>query len=97
MDDVLTIRLCRTYGALLMFFTGLFYLLFEDTILKQSKSSGHAPGAISSLGSRVIMGMQVRFLLFPLLERSSKLQNGWLSTFDEQSVNLSRLVWFCLP
>jgi phosphatidylinositol glycan class N len=47
-----------------MFFTGLLYLLFEDTILKQSKSSGHAPGTISSLGSRVIMGMQVRF--FPL-------------------------------
>lgn len=44
-----------------MFFTGLLYLLFEDTILKHSTSSGHAPGAISSLGSRVIMGMQVRF------------------------------------
>jgi phosphatidylinositol glycan class N len=46
-----------------MFFTGLFYLLFEDTILKHSKSSGHAPGAISSLGSRVIMGMQVQFFV----------------------------------
>jgi hypothetical protein len=57
-----------------MFFTGLLYLLFEDTILKHSKSSGHAPGAISNLGSRVIMGMQVRF--FVLLIFSCGLQDS---------------------
>jgi hypothetical protein len=56
-----------------MFFTGLLYLLFEDTILKHSKSSGHAPEAISSLGSRVIMGMQVQ--IFVLLIFSCGLQD----------------------
>jgi phosphatidylinositol glycan class N len=103
-DDVLTVCSCRTYGALLMFFTGLFYLLFEDTILKHSKSSGHAPGAISSLGSRVIMGMQVR--LFVIFLTSRGLQNYTaggclpcfcLNTFQSKSANLSRLAWFCLP
>ncbi|KAF4264083.1 hypothetical protein CNMCM8812_003728 [Aspergillus fumigatus] len=64
-----------TYGALLMFFTGLFYLLFEDTILKHSKSSGHAPGAISSLGSRVIMGMQVGMVLLALIVTRSSVSS----------------------
>ena len=42
---------CRTVGALLMFFTGLLYLLLEDDILGQT--------AISSCGSRTVMGIQV--------------------------------------
>jgi phosphatidylinositol glycan class N len=64
-----------TYGALLMFFTGLLYLLFEDTILKHSKSSGHAPEAISSLGSRVIMGMQVGMILLAMIVTRSSVSS----------------------
>jgi phosphatidylinositol glycan class N len=49
----------RTYGALLMFFTGLLYLLFEDSILSDSNSSMKQSHTMSNCGSRVIMGMQV--------------------------------------
>jgi phosphatidylinositol glycan class N len=48
----------RTYGAALMFLTGLLYLLFEDQIL----GSSHHSAAVSRTGSRMIMGMQVRHL-----------------------------------
>lgn len=48
-----------TYGGLLMFLTGILYLMFEDAIIGHSSASRGA-GKINSLGSRVIMGMQVR-------------------------------------
>ncbi|KAL4889549.1 Phosphatidylinositolglycan class N-domain-containing protein [Aspergillus ambiguus] len=54
-EDVNTI----TVGALLMFFTGLLYLLLEDDILGQK--------GISSCGSRTVMGTQVGMVLLALV------------------------------
>lgn len=51
---------CRTYGALLMFFTGVFYLLFEHVIDRRHRESKQLSSAPGGVGSRVIMGMQVR-------------------------------------
>lgn len=54
-----------TYGGMLMFGTGLLYLLFEDTILGQTKS--RQSHTISNCGSRVIMGIQVGMVLLSLI------------------------------
>lgn len=43
-----------------MFLTGVLYLLFENTIIGQLSSS-KGSGSVNNIGSRVIMGMQVRF------------------------------------
>ena len=43
-----------------MFFTGLLYLLFEDTIL--AKDAPTKSKEVSRCGSRTIMGIQVRSL-----------------------------------
>ena len=49
-----------TYGGLLMFFTGVLYLLFENAIIGQlSSKDSKDSGPINSVGSRVIMGTQV--------------------------------------
>lgn len=48
-----------------MFFTGLFYLLFEDNILRRSKSQ--PSDAVKNPGSRVIMGMQTGMVLLALI------------------------------
>ncbi|KAJ5708200.1 GPI ethanolamine phosphate transferase 1 [Penicillium malachiteum] len=56
-----------TYGGLLMFFTGVLYLMFEDTILGKSSSAPKNPGALSTLGSRVVMGTQVGLVLLALI------------------------------
>lgn len=56
----------RTYGGLLMFFTGVLYLLFENAIIGNGSASRHS-GNISSLGSRIIMGMQVGMVLLALI------------------------------
>ncbi|KAJ5731171.1 GPI ethanolamine phosphate transferase 1 [Penicillium malachiteum] len=56
-----------TYGGLLMFFTGVLYLMFEDTILGKSSSAPKSPGALSTLGSRVVMGTQVGLVLLALI------------------------------
>jgi len=59
-----------TQGALLMFFTGLLYLLFEGDILKRSKTL--ASDAVNNRGSRIIMGMQIGMvLLATIVTRSS--------------------------
>ncbi|PYI12028.1 GPI-anchor [Aspergillus sclerotiicarbonarius CBS 121057] len=55
-----------TWSGLLMFFTGLFYLLFEDYVLGQ-KSSTQSSIAISSRGSRTIMGAQLGMVLLALI------------------------------
>ncbi|PLN76951.1 PigN-domain-containing protein [Aspergillus taichungensis] len=61
-----------TYGALLMFFTGLLYLLFEDTIL--AKDAPSKSKEVSRCGSRTIMGIQVGMVLLALIvTRSSAL------------------------
>ncbi|KAF9892219.1 Glycosyl phosphatidyl inositol anchor synthesis [Aspergillus nanangensis] len=60
-EDITTI----TCGALLMFFTGLLYLLFEDYILQQKDTTNSTP--VSSCGSRTIMGMQVGMILLALI------------------------------
>ncbi|EAW13399.1 mannose-ethanolamine phosphotransferase MCD4 [Aspergillus clavatus NRRL 1] len=56
-----------TYAAVLMFLTGLFYLLFEDSILKRSKALEHSPSRTSTWGSRIIMGAQVGMVLLALI------------------------------
>lgn len=49
-----------------MFFTGVLYLLFENAIIGNGSASRHS-GNISSLGSRIIMGMQVGMVLLALI------------------------------
>ncbi|OJJ95896.1 hypothetical protein ASPACDRAFT_81654 [Aspergillus aculeatus ATCC 16872] len=67
-EDITTI----TYGGLLMFFSGLLYLLFEDTILGYDQDSGKLPERRSSWGSRTILGMQLgKVLLAIIVTRSS--------------------------
>lgn len=46
-----------------MFFTGILYLLFEDAILEHggSVAKGSKP---TTVGSRVIVGVQVRLIAF---------------------------------
>ncbi|KAE8355067.1 GPI ethanolamine phosphate transferase 1 [Aspergillus coremiiformis] len=61
-EDVMMI----TCGSLLMFFTGLLYLIFESDILGQAHSSTHNP-TIPSRGSRTIMGAQVGMILLALI------------------------------
>ncbi|KAJ5108903.1 GPI ethanolamine phosphate transferase 1 [Penicillium angulare] len=68
-EDVDTI----TYGGLLMFFTGLLYLMFEDSILGKSSSAPKTTGAVSTLGSRIIMGVQVGLVLLALVVTRSSI------------------------
>lgn len=49
-----------------MFFTGILYLLFEDAIIGSSSTSSLSSN-INSLGSRVIMGIQVGMVLLALV------------------------------
>ncbi|PWY66844.1 GPI-anchor [Aspergillus sclerotioniger CBS 115572] len=55
-----------TWSGLLMFFTGLLYLLFEDYVLGR-KSSAQSSIAISSCGARTIMGTQLGMVLLALI------------------------------
>ncbi|KAL2810895.1 Phosphatidylinositolglycan class N-domain-containing protein [Aspergillus granulosus] len=64
-EDVDTI----TYGAALMFLTGLLYLLLEDQIL----GSSHQSAAVSRTGSRVIMGIQLGLVILSLIVTRSSI------------------------
>ncbi|OQD73675.1 hypothetical protein PENDEC_c014G01316 [Penicillium decumbens] len=68
-EDVTTI----TYGGLLMFLTGILYLLFEDAII--GHSSTKSAGNINTHGSRVIMGMQVGMVLLALIVTRSSVNS----------------------
>lgn len=57
-----------------MFLTGVLYLLFEDAILANSSVSSHS-GNSKSLGSRVIMGMQVGMVLLALIVTRSSVSS----------------------
>ncbi|KAJ5892840.1 GPI ethanolamine phosphate transferase 1 [Penicillium tannophilum] len=63
MEDIDTI----TYGGLLMFLTGVLYLMFEDAILGKSSVAPKSPAAVSTVGSRIIVGTQVGLVLLALL------------------------------
>ncbi|KAL4918658.1 Phosphatidylinositolglycan class N-domain-containing protein [Aspergillus aurantiobrunneus] len=52
-----------TFGATLMFLTGLLYLLFEDEILGPCERGA----AVSRKGSRIIMGMQLGMVMLSLI------------------------------
>ncbi|PWY64055.1 GPI-anchor [Aspergillus heteromorphus CBS 117.55] len=83
-----------TCGALLMFLTGLLYLLFEDFVLGQKKSSDESPIAISRCGSRTIIGAQLGMVILALIvTRSSTaaLQSKQGLPFGNQVVG-----WFVL-
>ncbi|OJJ46484.1 hypothetical protein ASPZODRAFT_132554 [Penicilliopsis zonata CBS 506.65] len=56
-----------TFSALLIFFTGILYLLFEDMIYQPHQSSKEWFGPVTSYGSRIIMGMQVGMVLLSLI------------------------------
>ncbi|KAJ5090560.1 GPI ethanolamine phosphate transferase 1 [Penicillium argentinense] len=58
-EDLTTI----TYGGLLMFLTGVLYLLFEDTILGRGSSQSRT----NKVGSRIIMGFQVGMVLLAVI------------------------------
>lgn len=64
-----------------MFFTGLLYLLFEDTVTGESTPASKSPAAISSVGSRIIMGIQVGLLqhIFCELYSDYLYRLGWSS------------------
>ncbi|KAL4787598.1 Phosphatidylinositolglycan class N-domain-containing protein [Aspergillus varians] len=86
-EDVTTI----TYGATLMFLTGLLYLLFEDTILGPS----HQPAAVSKQGSRIIMGMQLGMIILALIvtrSTAASLQAKQGLPFGNQAVGWAVLV-----
>lgn len=46
-----------------MFFTGILYLLFEDAILEHGSSITKGSKS-TTVGSRVIVGVQVRLIVF---------------------------------
>ncbi|KAL2698786.1 hypothetical protein AAEP93_010174 [Penicillium crustosum] len=63
-----------TYGGLLMFFTGILYLLFEDAIIGHRDPESKEPNAIGRVGSRIIMGIQLGMVLLAVIvTRSSVL------------------------
>lgn len=61
-----------TCGSLLMFFTGLLYLILENDILGQKCSSTQDP-PVSRCGSRTIMGAQVGMILLALIVTRSSI------------------------
>lgn len=81
-----------TYGAMLMFCTGLLYLLFEDVVLGQNKST--QPHTVSNRGSRVVMGIQVGIVLLSLIVTRSSVS----SLQAKQGLPLGNLAvgWFVL-
>lgn len=50
-----------------MFLTGVLYLMFEDAILGKSSVAPKSPAAVSTVGSRIIVGTQVGLVLLALL------------------------------
>ncbi|CAL5869453.1 uncharacterized protein PFLUO_LOCUS3682 [Penicillium psychrofluorescens] len=81
-----------TYGAFLMFFTGVLYLLFEDAIIGHRGSSSQA--SLSSLGARIIMGSQIGMILLALIVTRSTV----FSLQARQGLPLGNVVvgWFVL-
>ncbi|KAJ5788043.1 GPI ethanolamine phosphate transferase 1 [Penicillium paradoxum] len=63
-----------TYGGLLMFLTGILYLLFEDAIIGSREPALKEPSALGRVGSRVIMGIQLGMVMLAVIvTRSSVL------------------------
>ncbi|GKZ83925.1 glycosyl phosphatidyl inositol anchor synthesis [Aspergillus niger] len=56
-----------TWGGLLMFFTGLLYLLFENRILGKKEHPTQLSITLPSCGSRTIMGMQLGMVMLALI------------------------------
>ncbi|RAK85697.1 GPI-anchor [Aspergillus costaricaensis CBS 115574] len=56
-----------TWGGLLMFFTGLLYLLFENRILGRKAHTTQSSITRPSCGSRTIMGMQLGMVMLALI------------------------------
>jgi phosphatidylinositol glycan class N len=50
-----------------MFFTGVLYLMFEDTILGKRSVAPKSSAAVSTVGPRIIVGTQVGLVLLALL------------------------------
>jgi phosphatidylinositol glycan class N len=84
--------LSSTYGAFLMFFTGVLYLLFEDAIIGHRGPSSQA--SLSSLGARIIMGAQIGMILLALVVTRSTV----FSLQARQGLPFGNLVvgWFVL-
>ncbi|KAJ5473703.1 hypothetical protein N7475_003269 [Penicillium sp. IBT 31633x] len=62
------------YGGLLMFLTGILYLLFEDAIIGHGNPASNKSNATSRIGSRIIMGIQLGMILLAVIvTRSSVL------------------------
>ncbi|KAJ5480871.1 GPI ethanolamine phosphate transferase 1 [Penicillium diatomitis] len=55
-----------TYGGLIMFLTGVLYLLFEDSILDHGSNVSQVSKR-TTIGSRIIMGLQVGMVLLALV------------------------------
>ncbi|EKV15930.1 GPI ethanolamine phosphate transferase 1 [Penicillium digitatum PHI26] len=63
-----------TYGGLLMFLTGILYLLFEDAIIGDRDPESKEPNVTGRVGSRVLMGIQLGMVLLAVIvTRSSVL------------------------
>lgn len=76
-----------------MFLTGLLYLLFEDAIIVNSSVSSHSSN-VNSLGSRVIMGMQVGMVLLALIVTRSSVSS--LQAREGLPVGNQVVGWFVL-
>ncbi|KKK23926.1 GPI-anchor biosynthetic protein [Aspergillus ochraceoroseus] len=90
-EDINTI----TYGAVLMLLAGLLYLLFEDNILGPTHHSLQHSTAVSRLGSRTIMGMQLGMVILAWIVTKSSivsLQAKQGLPFGNQVVGWSVLV-----
>ncbi|KAI1961922.1 Glycosyl phosphatidyl inositol anchor synthesis [Ophidiomyces ophidiicola] len=55
-----------TLGGVLMFLTGLFYMMFEESLTIPSKTKHGLKGTLS-FGSRVIMGIQLGLILLTII------------------------------
>ncbi|DAA72819.1 TPA_exp: Uncharacterized protein A8136_5349 [Trichophyton benhamiae CBS 112371] len=67
-DDADTV----TCGGILMFATGMLYLIFEESILSSSKI-GTRSGSTFNIGSRIVMGAQIGLILLSIIVTRSSI------------------------
>ncbi|EGD89385.1 hypothetical protein H112_03005 [Trichophyton rubrum D6] len=67
-DDADTV----TCGGILMFATGMLYLIFEESILSSSKI-GTRSGNTFNIGSRIVMGAQIGLILLSIIVTRSSI------------------------
>ncbi|KAK2853261.1 Glycosyl phosphatidyl inositol anchor synthesis [Arthroderma sp. PD_2] len=61
-----------TYGGILMFATGMLYLIFEESILSSSKVKT-STGSTFNIGSRIVMGAQIGIIILSIIVTRSSI------------------------